>query len=243
MTIQTINIGTTPNDNTGDDPRTAGQKLNSNFTTSTHAASRDVGTASGNVMEVGAGGLLGNAIRWATNDLNDINKTGFYDADGGDTNLPSGVGGTIIHIENSAENSATQYFATFDNSGHFTRTKTTGVGWGPWQELYHSGNLNPNVFGGVAGATLEGKAVSATVALFQFQTASPSVPASVVVSGVFNILNSALSTITTSVSVTLSSRSSKGVAVYSVSGLSGLTAGDTVYLSCDSASSLLEVNF
>lgn len=31
MTIQEINIGTAPNDNTGDDPRTAGQKINSNF--------------------------------------------------------------------------------------------------------------------------------------------------------------------------------------------------------------------
>ena len=59
MAIQTINIGTTANDGTGDDPRTAGSKINDNFTNSNHAASRDVGTAAGDVMEVGAGGWLG----------------------------------------------------------------------------------------------------------------------------------------------------------------------------------------
>lgn len=31
MTIQTINIGAAPNDDTGDDPRTAGDKINDNF--------------------------------------------------------------------------------------------------------------------------------------------------------------------------------------------------------------------
>jgi len=49
MTIQEINIGVSPNDNTGDDPRTVGQKLNSNFTTTSHAASRDVGTSTGEI--------------------------------------------------------------------------------------------------------------------------------------------------------------------------------------------------
>ena len=59
MAIQTINIGTTANDGTGDDPRTAGSKINDNFTNSNHAASRDVGTTVGDVMEVGAFGLGG----------------------------------------------------------------------------------------------------------------------------------------------------------------------------------------
>lgn len=59
MTIQTINIGVSPNDNTGDDPRTAGQKLNSNFTTTTHAASRDVGTSTGNIPDADALGVVG----------------------------------------------------------------------------------------------------------------------------------------------------------------------------------------
>ena len=70
MTIQTINIGTTPDDNTGDDPRTAGQKLNSNFTTSSHAASRDVGTASGNIPDADGLNMVGATENYTSNNLN-----------------------------------------------------------------------------------------------------------------------------------------------------------------------------
>ena len=56
MAIQTVNTGAAVNDGTGDDARTAFTKINQNFTTSSHAASRLVGTAAGNVMEVGAFG-------------------------------------------------------------------------------------------------------------------------------------------------------------------------------------------
>lgn len=57
MAIQTVKTGAAVNDGTGDDARTAFTKINQNFTDSTHAASRLVGTATGNVMEVGAFGL------------------------------------------------------------------------------------------------------------------------------------------------------------------------------------------
>lgn len=61
MTIQAINIGTAPNDNTGDDPRTAGQKINSNFSTATHAASREVGVLTGNIPDADALSMVGAA--------------------------------------------------------------------------------------------------------------------------------------------------------------------------------------
>ena len=57
MAIQTVKTGAAVNDGTGDDARTAFTKINQNFTDSTHAASRLVGTAAGNVMEVGAFGV------------------------------------------------------------------------------------------------------------------------------------------------------------------------------------------
>ena len=60
MAIQTVKTGAAVNDGTGDDARTCFTKINSNFTNTTHAASRLVGTAAGNVMEVGAFGLGGN---------------------------------------------------------------------------------------------------------------------------------------------------------------------------------------
>ena len=57
MTIQTINLGTAPSGAGGDTFRSTGTKMNENFTNNTHAASRYVGTAEGNVMEVGAFGV------------------------------------------------------------------------------------------------------------------------------------------------------------------------------------------
>lgn len=59
MAIQTVKTGAAVNDGTGDDARTAFTKINQNFTYAENAASRQVGTAIGNVMEVGAFGLGG----------------------------------------------------------------------------------------------------------------------------------------------------------------------------------------
>lgn len=57
MTIQTGNLGTAPSGAGGDTFRSFATKMNENFTNNTHAASRYVGIAAGNVMEVGAFGL------------------------------------------------------------------------------------------------------------------------------------------------------------------------------------------
>ena len=59
MAIQTVKTGAAVNDGTGDDARTAFTKINQNFTDNANAASRLVGTATGNVMEVGAFGFGG----------------------------------------------------------------------------------------------------------------------------------------------------------------------------------------
>lgn len=59
MAIQTVKTGAAVNDGTGDDARTAFTKINQNFTDNANAASRQVGTAAGNVMEVGAFGFGG----------------------------------------------------------------------------------------------------------------------------------------------------------------------------------------
>ncbi|WP_324272809.1 hypothetical protein U4959_10745 [Acinetobacter junii] len=57
MTIQTVNLGSAPTGAGGDTFRSTGTKMNENFTNWAHAASRMVGDAEGNVMEVGAFGL------------------------------------------------------------------------------------------------------------------------------------------------------------------------------------------
>lgn len=67
MAIQTVKTGAAVNDGTGDDARTSFTKINQNFTTSSHAASRLVGTEAGNVMEVGAFGLGNGSLYAAVN--------------------------------------------------------------------------------------------------------------------------------------------------------------------------------
>ena len=57
MAITQVNIGSLPDGVGGDTPRSAMVKINQNFTNNAHAASRQVGTATGNVMEVGAFGI------------------------------------------------------------------------------------------------------------------------------------------------------------------------------------------
>lgn len=147
MTIQIVNIGISPNDDTGDDPRTVGQKLNSNFQTASHAASREVGGGAGNLMEVGAFGLGADATRWATTDLNDIDKSGLYDIDGSDANVPSG-GGHLIHSENSAEANATQIYTDIVEGRSYFRVKANST-FQAWQEIFHTGNLDIDSSGGL----------------------------------------------------------------------------------------------
>lgn len=71
MAIQTGNLGTAPSGAGGDTFRSFATKMNANFTNTTHAANRLIGTAAGNVMEVGAFGLGGGQGLYGGNNLND----------------------------------------------------------------------------------------------------------------------------------------------------------------------------
>ena len=67
MTIQLPDVGTgVPADQTGDSPWLAMKKVRENFSDQSNAASRLVGTATGNVMEVGAFGLGSYAKLYST---------------------------------------------------------------------------------------------------------------------------------------------------------------------------------
>lgn len=75
MAIQTVKTGAAVNDGTGDDARTAFTTINQNFTNKTHAASRLVGTATGDVMGVGAFGLGAKDSFSASNPYNDSTES------------------------------------------------------------------------------------------------------------------------------------------------------------------------
>ena len=77
MAIQTVKTGAAVNDGTGDDARTAFTKINQNFTEWGNAASRQVGTGGGSVMEVGAFGLGGNLSNTNTGNATDYKKNQF----------------------------------------------------------------------------------------------------------------------------------------------------------------------
>ena len=74
MAIQRINLGTAPSGTGGDTNRSAFNKIDGNFADSANAASRLVGTAAGNVMEVGAFGLGGKIFFSSANPYNEATE-------------------------------------------------------------------------------------------------------------------------------------------------------------------------
>lgn len=159
MTYQTVNLGTAPTGAGGDTFRSTGAKMNENFTNWTHAASRYVGSAAGNLMEVGFCGL-GTTV--ATNfgpvDLNTAKlQTGFYSGNN-INNAPfannNDTWGYLIH-QNLASVGAGSYefqmMGTID--GRFwTRTKTGGQAQA-WLKVLNSGNTTTDANGFIKAAS------------------------------------------------------------------------------------------
>ena len=106
MAITQVNIGSLPDGVGGDTPRSAMVKINANFTDVPNAASRLVGTAVGNVMEVGAFGIGRDAlaITNVTNFTELLSKySGVYrpSTNWATTNAPHSAGGTALVLSNT----------------------------------------------------------------------------------------------------------------------------------------------
>ncbi len=99
MTIQTVNLGSAPTGAGGDTFRSTGAKMNENFTNWSHAASRYVGSAAGNLMEVGAYGL-GGLSRLVTQP-NDVKQSGLFHTFN-NINMPYCAFLNIMHSERDA---------------------------------------------------------------------------------------------------------------------------------------------
>ncbi|HEC0038094.1 pyocin knob domain-containing protein [Acinetobacter baumannii] len=156
MTIQTVNLGAAPTGAGGDTFRSTGAKMNENFTNWTHAASRYVGTAVGNVMEVGAFGL-GSGIVGGM----EMSRIGIYGPADVLANIKSdkqGADKSHYFVKNGAmpagapENYGSIFgFICSDNnylyswqmfSGYSLETmywrRATGAGtWSPWSRLWN----------------------------------------------------------------------------------------------------------
>ncbi|HFE8665531.1 TPA: hypothetical protein ACGAPI_001022 [Acinetobacter baumannii] len=114
MTIQTVNLGSAPTGAGGDTFRSTGAKMNENFTNNTHAASRLVGTAAGNVMEVGVFGFGGagsvvSDISTVTDARNALgNQSKIFRVDGGSVLQPYSP---ALHLKSSDTHVAVSFGA------------------------------------------------------------------------------------------------------------------------------------
>ena len=107
MAITEVNIGSLPDGVGGDTPRSAMVKINTNFTDTANAASRLVGTAASNVMEVGAFGIGRDAlaITNVTNFTELMSKySGVYkpSTNWATTNAPHSAGGTALVLSSTS---------------------------------------------------------------------------------------------------------------------------------------------
>lgn len=133
MAIQTVKTGAAVNDGTGDDARTAFTKINQNFTDNTNAASRLVGTAAGNVMEVGAFGLGKRPILSDATVFND----GFYITSNGAAN-GAPIGGAqsgyldVATLANSTW--GVMHWQNITNGRHWFKLRDGSGNIGAWQE-------------------------------------------------------------------------------------------------------------
>ena len=121
MAIQTVNLAV-PN---GDTPRSANTKINANFSDQTNAASRLVGKAAGNVMEVGAFGLGSDSKKNYNNyildaSVDELAKTqmvssGNYDALGYPIGIGWSAGSNMAYTIVGSALTATLYLMTSNN--------------------------------------------------------------------------------------------------------------------------------
>ena len=146
MTIQTINIGTTANDGTGDPLRTALDKVNDNFTDTTNAASRLVTTSTtdttaGRLLKVGDGGLL----RLGFTNNRDMSTPIYPDGFGASFDIAPVdspfTTGSCFTIEIGSESTApTCQLAISQASGSNRMAFRSSASTDSWQEILHTGN-------------------------------------------------------------------------------------------------------
>ena len=151
MAIQTVKTGAAVNDGMGDDARTAFTKINQNFTDSTHAASRQVGTATGNVMEVGAFGLGKRPImRDAT-----VFNEGFYTtANGSENGAPSGAVAGYVDVKAAVSTLwAAMHWYNITDGRHWFKLRDSSGNIAAWQEYITTVNTQVDSNGFIKAAS------------------------------------------------------------------------------------------
>ena len=146
MAIQEINLGSAPTGAGGDTFRSTGTKVNENFTNNTHAASRYVGTATGNLMEVGAFGL---GIHVSHLDPRYWIGNGFKGFDPGKNGLPLPGQGISVGWEQAI----TEIVCLADSPQNRMFFRTGNDQLAPWAEVRHTGNTTIDSNGFIKAAS------------------------------------------------------------------------------------------
>lgn len=146
MAITEVNLGTLPDGVGGDTPRSAMVKINSNFTNRVNAASRQVGTEEGNVVEVGAFGLGKRSLMTDAT----VFKEGFYTtANGSENGAPPGSVAGYVDVKVAHDTLwATMHWFNIIDGKHWFKVRDNSGNVGTWQEYITSVNsqVDPNGF-------------------------------------------------------------------------------------------------
>ncbi|WP_180644823.1 phage tail fiber protein [Acinetobacter bereziniae] len=156
MTIQTGNLGTAPSGAGGDTFRSFATKMNENFTNNTHAASRLVGAATGNVMEVGAFGIGGTMVQIPMPSDSQFLGSGFYYFDvGGSSSTWQQVETNVFVMRNSfiGGRSGFEIGCLPYSNRFYLRGNSSNVEWRTPVLIRHSGNTSVDSNGFVKAAS------------------------------------------------------------------------------------------
>ena len=159
MAIQKVKTGVAVNDGTGDDARSAFTKINQNFTDTTHAASRQVGTAAGNVMEVRAFGLGGNNPESITSAAHFNNKSvtqrgslqGYYDV--AMVALPNRINTSLMLAYSNDWTTQVIFSPGSTNPAPKYRSYYSGNAWSGWSDFWTTENTTKDANGFIKGAS------------------------------------------------------------------------------------------
>lgn len=135
MALQQVNFGSASDGSQGDTARAAFGKINANFSDTTNAASRLVGTAAGQVMEVGAFGL-GQTLATANSaDLNTYQIAGqrIFTSSSAANAPVADFGYLEVNGVGDAANRVAQTWTHYNANRRFTRV-LAGSGWTAWRE-------------------------------------------------------------------------------------------------------------
>ncbi|MFW2173777.1 hypothetical protein ACG95N_09680 [Acinetobacter guillouiae] len=160
MAIQTINLGTAPSGAGGDTFRSTGTKVNENFTNNTHAASRYVGTAAGNVMEFGQSGLGTKLVPMIMpSDTANLLGCGFYyyDINSAASSSWKSVANNIFVIRANHLNQALGFEignSPYSNNFYLrSSTSSSSANWSAPVLIRHSGNTTIDSNGFIKSAS------------------------------------------------------------------------------------------